>query len=73
MIPIEKGKPMPRKPRLSVALPFDDLKESGDSFFVHHSEMINGTVKMAAHRYMKRYGRKVHVFKEPGGSRVFLA
>jgi hypothetical protein len=73
MYEIEKNIPLPPLKHVATRkLPFEHLRDPGDSFLVPALDMSNGAVKVAAQRYMKASGVKVTVRRVDGGSRVFL-
>lgn len=72
MYDIEKNQAPDRLERgISNTIPFDKLVNKGDSVLIPYTDMSNGVVKTAAHRYKKAHDIKLSVYREETGSRVF--
>lgn len=72
MFEIEKNVPLHRKPReKNAGLPFHNLIEPMDSFFVPASTVSIATVKVSAGRYARANGVSLTVQSETDGCRVY--
>ncbi len=72
MFKVEKFVAEPRRARGHTSvIPFADLKEKGDSFFVPGTMFDPLNVKMAAHRFSIKHSVELSTFKVDGGCRVF--
>jgi hypothetical protein len=72
MFEVEKGIPLHRKQReKNGGIPFENLAEKGDSFFVPETKARKQVVKVSAHRFAKENGLSLAVQSETGGCRVY--
>lgn len=65
---IEKNIPITRANRFRI--PFDEM-ENGDSVFVPEDEMSYGTLRVSAHKYGRKTGKRMTVRKQENGCRVW--